>query len=172
MILSRRLFGKYTLGGLVTAIFSPAVLFTTACGTSVVAGLVSTLGGAAASIATALGDSALAEKIATDTAAVVTAVNNWKAGKGTSAIVVAVLNTVLSDINLIPVSPIFQTLIALAITTAESLITIFSAGTASGMKAAYEDSLKAGAPQDSDHFKTKWNGICDADARLAPVRIK
>jgi len=172
MELTRRSFAQRLFTGVATVALAPFVLFDAACGTSTVAALVATLGGAAASIATALGDTALAEKITTDTAAVVTAVNAWKAGTGTVAAVVAILNVVLADINLIPVSPLYQTLISLALTTITALITIFAAGTTTAMKSAYNAAVLAGAPKDRDHFKSAWNTICAGDARLATVKIK
>lgn len=172
MTITRRDFGKHAFTALATAAFAPAVLFTSACGQSVIAALVSTLGNAASSIATALGDTVLAETITTDTTAVVAGVNNWKAGTGTAAVVVELLNTLLAHLNLIPVSTLYATLVSLAISTAVSLITILSAGTPAAMKSNYATALKAGVPQDAAHFKAQWNGIVAGSPQLTTVRIK
>lgn len=167
--MNRRDFAKFSFAGLLTLAFGGL----TACmGQSTIAALVTTLGNAGASVAKAIGDAALAESITTATTAAVAAVNNWKSGTGAASIAVEALNTLLANLNLIPVNPLYSTLIALAITTATSLINILSAGSNTAMKAAYHAAVSAGVPQDASHFKAQWNGICAGNMQLASVRIK
>ncbi len=170
--LTRRDFSKHTLMAAGALTLSAVSLPLSSCASQdTIAVLVATLGSAGASVATALGATALAESIRTGTAAAVTAVKNWKAGTGTAQMAVQLLNVLLANLRLIPVSSLYATLIALAISTAVNIITILNAGTPAAMSAAGQAAITGGTPQDAAHFKARWNGICATNPELTPVMI-
>lgn len=144
-----------------------SVSLTIACSQDTIAQLVSTLGNASASVAKLEGDTVLADKLTTDTAAAVTAIQNWKSGGTPAQIAIQALNIVLADLNLFPGTSQYAPLIALAVTTAESIIAILSPP-ASAARAK----LNANAPQNAAAFRSRWNQIALSNNAMAGAVIR
>jgi hypothetical protein len=138
--------------------------------------LTSTLGNAAASIAVIEGNTTLAAQLQTDTAAAVTAIQNWKSGTPAQN-VVAALNIVIQDINLICANGIcgsYEPLIVLALGTVQSIIAIVDPG-ATPAEAKVGPNARvhlAYYPVNAKDFKTQWNNIANSNSQLAAVAIK
>lgn len=142
------------------------------------AALTSTLGNAASALAVMQGDPALATQIRTDTAAAVTAIQNWK--KGTPAQnVIQVLGIVQDDLNLIPFAAPYIPLISLALVTVQEIITIITANSPTPVMAHkpkvdrqprvyYTGKI----PKNDSQFKKQWNAIVAANPQLAPTAIQ
>src|SRR5271170_5276536 len=114
-----------------SAIASVLILVLVGCpAQNTIAALTSILGSSAASIASIEGNPTLAAQLQTDTAAAVTAVDNWKSGTPASNVIQA-LNIVEDDLNLFPVSGPYIPLIDLAIGTVESILALLPAPAAS-----------------------------------------
>ena len=112
-----------------TVLIATAALTIAGCPSqSQIAGLVNVLGTDAATIATLQGNPTVAAKLTADTAAAVTAVDNWKSGTSSQEAVEA-LNLVIADLNLIPQAGPYATYIVLAVTTAQTIITLLQPST-------------------------------------------
>ena len=150
----------------------PAMLLTAvACNQNTIAALVSTLGNASAAVAKLEGNTALAEVLTTDTAAAVSAINNWKSGGGSAQIAMQALNIVLGDLNLFPGTSQYAPLIALAVTTAEALIAILAPPAQASAKAQALQRY-GNAPQNAAQFRARWNAICASNNALAAATLK
>jgi hypothetical protein len=135
------------------------------------AALAQILGSTAASIASIEGNTALATKLTTDTAAVVTAIQNFKPGSNAQN-VVAVINIVVDDLNLIPNVGPYAPLITLALGTAESLITLFAPSAPAGTAVAHTNVHVANAPTTAAQFKAAVVSFNKSHPSLKPVQVK
>lgn len=148
------------------------------------AALTTTLGNAAASIASLEGNPTLAAQLQTDTAAATVAIQNWKQGTPAQNVVQA-LQIVITDLNLvsqIPGASQYAPLIALALSTAISIIQIVdpSAVPAAMAKVKLGGASTGGvsaeavaaAPKNKKDFLARWNGICASSPSLDKVAIK
>jgi hypothetical protein len=131
-------------------------LSTTGCASqTTIADLIAVVGTSVASIEALEGNTAVVTKIQTDTAAARAQVLDWKSGTPTQD-VVAALNLVEDDLNILPVSSQDQALVDLALGTVDEILALIQATPASpvtGATAAHivhcPIMLTAKAPTDS-----------------------
>jgi hypothetical protein len=138
-----------------------------ACIQSGVAALVTTLGNASSGIAALEGNSTLAATLQTDTAAVSTAVLNWKQGSPTQNVIQA-LNLVEADLDLIPSTDKYAPLVDLAIGTVESIMEIVQPNSTAVQARAgitHRVYLKS-PPKSAGQFKKEWNSLAPAEAKI------
>lgn len=153
----------------ITATILSAVLLVSSVGCSAqatISSLTATLGNAAAQVATIQGNTVLAAQLTADTAAAVSAINNWKSGTPADNAIQA-LGIVESDLSLIlsqlpPAAQAYGSLISLAIVTAESIIALLpktpvpAGASAAPMARAV---VNYNGPKNSKDFKKQWNAI-------------
>jgi hypothetical protein len=132
------------------------------------AALTAILGSSAASIASIEGNPTLAAKLQTDTAAAVTAVQNWKSGTPATEAIEA-LNLVETDLNLFPNLGVYGPLIDLAIGTVESILALLPASSSPVAPQARHRavSLAQPAPRTSGGYKRQWNAIVNANPSIS-----
>jgi len=133
------------------------------------AALTAAFGAASASVAGIEGNSALAQKITTDTAAAVAAIDSYKPGTPTQD-VVQIINIVIADLNLLPLSGNEGALVALALATAEAVITALEgSGAVSSAAVAHTKAVPAGtsAATTTKAFKKQWNATIDTNPKLS-----
>lgn len=146
---------------------------------STIANLTAILGTSAASIAALEGNPVLAAKLTTDTAAAVSAVQNWKSGTP-AQVVIEALNIVEDDLNLIPGTSQYAPLVFLAIGTVESILALLpqtspsdeGLSTTRTVTAHRSVVLTQPAPKSAKAFKAQWNNIVKANPSLAAAAIK
>jgi hypothetical protein len=160
-----------------TAIVLAATLLLVGClSQASIAALVNTLGNASAALAGLEGNTDLAQKLRTDTAAAVAAVNNWQ--KGTPAqMVIEALGIVEDDLNLIPFAGPYIPLISLALVTVQEIVTIVTQNSPTpappvARKGARQVIYTGKIPKTDGQFKSAWNKVVAANPQLAPVAIK
>ena len=140
------------------------------------AALTNTLGTAAASIAALEGNPTLAAQLQSDTAAAVTAIQNWKPGTPAQDAIQA-LNIVIDDLSLIcppngPCGP-YAPLVLLALGTAQSIIIILNpTASAFGAKRQTEKVSLTLTPKTPSQFRAQWNAICKGNPVLASATLK
>lgn len=146
------------------------------CSQSTLAALTSILGNAGASIAALQGNTTLAERLKTDTAAAVVAIENWKSGTPAQEAIEA-LNLVEDDLNLFPAIGKYGPLIDLAIGTVESILALLpqpavSARTVAPHAAHRAVNLAQPAPKTASAFKRQWNAIAASNPALSQAKLK
>ena len=139
-----------------------------------VGALVTVLGNAASSIAALENNPALAAQLKTDTAAASQAVLNWKNGSPTQD-VVAALNIVEADLNLIPGTSQYAPLVDLAIGTVESILEIVKPGSSSIDSVSARPGIThrvslANPPKTAAQFKAAWNGLATGPRAAAAIQ--
>jgi hypothetical protein len=137
-----------------------------ACNQNDTAQLVSVLGIASASIAQLEGNATLSTQLKNDTAAAVSAVENWKQGDATQS-VEQTLNIVESDLALFPVTDQFAPLIDLAIGTVENILQIVHP--TAKVSIAH---TSVSVPKTAKDFKKSWNEIVSQHPELSAAKIK
>lgn len=145
------------------------------CGTnqSNLAALAQTLGTSAANLATLIGQSALATKITQLTTQVVGDIQMWKTGSPTADII-QVLGDLELAINLIPIDPMTQMLVELALGTIQAIVALFPAPAAAAVQARAQGVRTVTLPKPpkkASDYKVQWNAIVDGNPKLAPARI-
>jgi hypothetical protein len=137
------------------------------------ASLASILGNAGGMIAAIEGNVALSAQIKTDTAAAVIAIQNWKSGTPAQE-VIAALNIVSADLNLIPGTSAYAPLVDLAISTVDAILLLLPAP-ATGAIAPHASgravTFNPNAPKTAKDFKKQWNAIVSANPKLEPARL-
>lgn len=160
---------KATKSLAMVAVFLIASLSMTGCTSqATIAALINQVGVSVQSLLVieSVTDPALSARIQADFTAASTAVLNWK--KGTPAQdVIQALNIVQADINLIPLNPVDQALIVLAIGTVNSILALLP-----GTPAAATASASFHAPKNAKEFKKQWNAIVAANPSLARAAQK
>lgn len=152
---------------IIAVILCLALCFTvTGCpGQNEAAALITIVGQSVASLASIQGiDPATIAKIQADFAAASTAVKNWQAGTPSQDIVAA-LNILQADINLLPVNATTKIYIELAITTIDSIIAIVSpsaAGTSPSPFITFGSHKTVKTMMTARQYKNAWNAIVDA----------
>lgn len=157
--MNRRRFLQYTAASSALAIVPTALL--TGCSSTTIADLVQTLGNSASQIAAIEGNTSLASKLLVDTAAAVTAINNWKSGTPAQMVIEA-LNIVMDDLSLFPITTPYAPLIDLAIATAEAIIALLpapAAPVAAAKTARRQVQLGYPAPKNAKDYKKRFNAI-------------
>jgi hypothetical protein len=152
---------------LIAILILPTVWLTGCPSQNQYAALAQVLGSTASSIATIENNPALAAKITTDTAAAVTAIQNFKPGSNAQN-VIQILNVVIADLNLVPNVGPYAPLITLALGTAESLIALFAPQAATTPKVI----LPPSSPTTAKDFKAFVKAFNKAHPELAPVQVK
>jgi hypothetical protein len=136
---------------------------------STIGALTGTFGGAMAAVAAVEGNSALAQKITSDTAVAVAAIDNFKPGTP-SQDTVQVINIVIADLNLLPLSGNEGALVAIALAAAEGVITAIEAESP-GSTANFTKLTRAPATtpvaHNRDQFVALWNATINANPSLS-----
>ena len=162
---------------LVPVVFLAMIPATGCMSQSTLAALTSTLGNSAANLAAIEGNITLSNKLTIDTAAAVKAVQDWKSGTNAQMSIEA-LNLVIDDIDLFPINTQYDSLVVLVMSTAEAIIALLPATSASQMH-TFKTVHRATVPihfhwysgPKSDFTKT-WNSIVSRNPALAPAAIK
>jgi hypothetical protein len=164
------------MASLALALVAPVVIMLSGCpAQNTTAALVTVLGNAASTIATLEGNTTLAATLKTDTAAASSAVLNWKSGTPTQD-VIAALNLVEADLDLVPSVGPYVPLIDLAIGTVESIMEIIQPGssTPNGLTQRLGVSRRvylAKPPKDAAAFTKSWNAIVAQNPALAGAKL-
>jgi hypothetical protein len=151
----------------------PASTFLTGCTTSIQKTASALIGIVGTSI-TALfvlipnADPALIGKIQAAITAAQTAVTNWQIGTPTQDIQ-QVLLLLQSDISLIPIAPLYQALIELALGAVRQVIALFN--TPGTTAAAIKAHVQATSVETAAQYKAQWDAIVLANPQLAAVKI-
>lgn len=170
----RRKFAAILTAVCLWACVLPVTVTTTGCvPQNTLAALTSTFGNAAAGVAAAEGNSALAQKITSDTALAVTAIQNWKAGTVAQNVVQAI-QLVEEDISAFPIGGQYEPLVILALSTAASIIELLNPNVSTRVMIRKDHSRHlqlADAPKTAKDFKARWNKIRNSNSSLsgAPV---
>lgn len=156
--------------------FTPFFLSTQGCGASTIAELVQVLGNSASQIAALEGNTSLASKLLTDTGAAVTAIDNWKTGSPTAE-VIEVLNIVMDDLSLFPITGPYVPLIDLAIGTVEAILALLPAS--SGISAAavkphvqHRTVTLTNPPKTASQYKKQFNAIVAANPAIKVSKLQ
>jgi hypothetical protein len=150
-------------------------IFVSGCNSNTVADLVITLGNAASSVAALEGNSSLSTKLTADVATAATDIKNWKTGSPTQEVVEA-LNLVQADLSLFPQTDQYAPLIALSISTVESILEIVVPNPTTAFPHTNADSVarakvSAPAPKTARDFKNRWNAIVAANPNLNAAKL-
>lgn len=171
----REFFRSFSLASVIAAlVLSLAVLPTVGCiNQSQIAALTQVLGTSAQNIATLEGNTVLAAQLKADTAAAVTAIDNWKTGTP-AATVIEALNIVEADLNLIPGTSQYIPLVDLAIATVQGILALLPqpAVPVPAVKAVRTVNLGHPSPKTAKQFKQQWAAIIAANPSLAPAAIQ
>jgi hypothetical protein len=169
--------GALALSSLLFLGMFPVTATTTGCTKTQVVDLLNTLGNAGAAVAALEGNATVASTIRTDTAAAVTAVQNWQQEPSAAQTAIEALNLLATDLDLIPGTSQYAPLITLAIGTVDSLLALIPvpAATASVATAHSVSNHRSvslvNPPKTAAQFKSQWNGIIKANPALAGAKI-
>lgn len=160
------------------ALCACVLMTTTGCtGQQTASELIAIVGTAAASLATIEGNPELAAKLQADAATAAKQIAAWKHGTPAQDIT-QILNIVLDDLNLFPISTPDQALIALAIAAVEQILAALPqpaavAGAVSAPRPRVARVRLAGKPPKSaKDFKAQWNKALAANPALASAALK
>jgi hypothetical protein len=146
--------------------------------TTTIADLIAVVGTSVASLEALEGNTAIVSQIQTDTATATKQVLAWKSGAPTQD-VIAALNLVEDDLNVLPVSSQDQALVDLAIGTVDQILTLIPATPASPIPGATVANivhrpivLTAKAPADAKSYKKTWNQLAAKNSNTLSAQIK
>lgn len=160
---------KYLRKLLLVAFTIPLFCFSSGCNQNEIGALANTLGTSAANIAKLEGNSALSAKLTADTAAAVSAIDNWKSGTPATDAIEA-LNLVEDDLQLIPGTSQYAPLIDLCIGTAESILDLLpqtpSATPAIAPHASRRVVKLDNPPRTAKEFKKQFNALAPPNLKI------
>jgi hypothetical protein len=166
---TRRSFGKMLVAA---SVAGPSIVALSGCSRETVIGYINAVNNAVSGILTYIGDTDLATTIHNDLAALDTAIQNWTSGTITQNVISAIL-LVRSNLDLIPLTPLLNGLVSLALTALASILSVSGANViAAHVAVAVKHSPSAYVAKTHKQFARAWNTEVSAVGLPSTVKVR
>ena len=165
------------LGGSATmlagyAIGVPSIVAISGCSPSTIVGYLTAVDNAVSGILTYIGDTNLATTIHNDLAALESAIANWKSGTITQDVVAAIL-LLRDNLDLIPLTPLLNGLVSLALTALSSILSMSDANVITAHVAvAVKHSPSVYVAKTHKQFARAWNTEVSVVGLPSTVKVR